>query len=115
MRGVFVQTFKETVRSKWLIMFTIVFFFFAFNLQILSLQLLNIIPRNYMAQFIQIVITTSFTLIPLLPLPLGAVSIVEERESGLLQYILSTPISRGKFLLARLGGLFVATSIIQRL
>ncbi len=110
--GIFVQTFKVTIRSKWLIMFTIVFFFFAFNLPFLSLQLLNLIPRNYVSTFIQIIISTSFNLMPLLALPLGAVSIVEERESGSLQYMLSTPISRGKFLAARAVGLFAATTSI---
>ncbi len=110
--GIFVQTFKVTIRSKWLIMFTVVFFFFAFNLPFLSLQLLNLIPKNYMSSFIQIVISTSFNLMPLLALPLGAVSIVEERESGSLQYVLSTPISRGKFLAARAAGLFAATTSI---
>ncbi len=110
--GVFVQTFKVTIRSKWLLMFTVVFFFFSFNLPFLSLQLLNLIPRNYMSTFIQIVISTSFNLMPLLALPLGAVRIVEERESGSLQYVLSTPISRGKFLAATAAGLFMATTSI---
>lgn len=110
--GLFVYTYKVTIRSKWLLMFTIVFFFFAFNLPFLSLQLLNLIPPNYVSSFISIIITTSFTLMPLLALPLGAVSIVEERESGALQYMLSTPISRGRFLLARAAGLFAATSSI---
>jgi ABC-type transport system involved in multi-copper enzyme maturation permease subunit len=110
--GIFIQTFKVTTRSKWLLMFTIVFFFFAFNLPFLSLQLLNLIPRNYISTFIQIIIAASFNLMPLLALPLGAVSIVEERESGSLQYVLSTPISRGRFLAARAAGLFAATTSI---
>jgi Cu-processing system permease protein len=109
--GVFVHTFKVTIRSKWLLVFTIVFFFFAFNIPFLSLQLLNVVPRNPNA-FIETVISTSFNLMPLLALPVGAVSIVEERESGALQYMLSTPISRGRFLIAKAGGLFAATSSI---
>ena len=107
--GVFVHTFKVTIRSKWLLLFTVVFFFFAFNIPFLSLQLLNLVPRNSNA-FVQIVINTSFNLMPLLALPVGAVSIVEERESGALQYMLSTPISRGRFLVAKAAGLFAATS-----
>ena len=110
--GLFVQTYKVSIRSKWLIMFTIVFFFFAFNLPFLSLQLLGILPANYVSTFIGTLITTSFALMPLLALPLGAVSIVEEREAGSLQYILSTPTSRVMFLAARAAGLFAATSSI---
>ena len=105
-----VQTFKITLRSKWLIMFTIVFFFFAFNLPFVSLQLMHLLPGNYVASFMATLINTSFALMPLLALPLGAVSIVEERESGALQYMLSTPISRGKFLAARAAGLLAATT-----
>jgi Cu-processing system permease protein len=106
------QAFKVTIRSKWLIMFTIVFFFFAFNLPLVSLQLLHLLPSNYVSTFIATLISTSFTLMPLLSLPLGAVGIVEERESGALQYMLSTPISRAKFLAARAVGLLAATTSI---
>jgi len=111
--GITVQTFKVTIRSKWLIMFAIVFFFFSFNLPFLSLgSLLSTIPAKNVPNFIQVVITTSFSLMPLLALPIGAVSIVEERESGSLAFILSTPTSRGKFLFARFCGLLAATTFI---
>jgi ABC-type transport system involved in multi-copper enzyme maturation permease subunit len=101
-----------TLRSKWLAMFTLVFFFFAFNLPFVSLQIMRLLPGNYVSTFMATLINTSFALMPLLALPLGAVSIVEERESGALQYMLSTPISRGKFLAARALGLLVATTSI---
>jgi ABC-type transport system involved in multi-copper enzyme maturation permease subunit len=112
MLAVFTQTFKETIRSKWLLMFATVFFFLAFNLPLASLSILNFLPQDYLRQFIGGIITITFPLIPLLPLPLGAVSIVEERESGFLQYMLTTPISRTQFLSARLVGLYVATTAI---
>jgi ABC-type transport system involved in multi-copper enzyme maturation permease subunit len=107
-----VQTFKMTLRSKWLAMFALVFFFFAFNLPFVSLQLMHLLPGNYVSTFMATLINTSFALMPLLALPLGAVIIVEERESGSLQYMLSTPIPRWKFLAARATGLLVATTSI---
>ncbi len=110
--AIFVQTFKETIRSKWLIMFAVVFFFLAFNLPLASLAAFNFLPQNYLSQFIGTIITVTFPLIPLLPLPLGATSIVEERESGFLQYVLATPLTRSQFLFARLMGLYVATTTI---
>jgi ABC-type transport system involved in multi-copper enzyme maturation permease subunit len=112
MLAIFVQTFKETVRSKWLIMFAIVFFFLAFNLPLASLAAFNFLPQNYMSKFIGTIITITFPLIPLLPLPLGATSIVEERESGFLQYVLATPLTRSQFLFSRLMGLYVSTTTI---
>jgi len=113
MLAIVIQTFKEAIRSKWLIMFTVLFFFLAFNVPAASLLLLRLLNETYMSQFIGSMITVSFPILPLLPLPLGSTSVVEERESGVLQYILSTRISRVRFLLARFAGLFIAsTSII---
>jgi Cu-processing system permease protein len=112
MLAIVIQTFKETSRSKWLIMFAIVFFFLAFNLPLASLAAFGILSAGYMAQFIGQIITITFPLIPLLPLPLGATSIVEERESGFLQYVLTTPLTRSQFLLSRVIGLYLATTAI---
>src|SRR5229473_6239436 len=113
MLAVVIQTFKEAIRSKWLIMFTVLFFFLAFNVPAASLLLLRLLNETYMSQFIGSMITVSFPILPLLPLPLGSTSVVEESESCVLQYILSTRISRVRFLLARFAGLFIAsTSII---
>jgi ABC-type transport system involved in multi-copper enzyme maturation permease subunit len=113
MFAVMLQTFKEAIRSKWLVMFTVLFFFLAFNIPAASLMLLRLLNERYVSHFIGSMITVSFPILPLLPLPLGSTSIVEERESGVLQYILSTRISRVRFMLARFAGLFVAsTSII---
>ena len=108
--GLFVQTFKSTIKSKWLLMFTLVFFFFAFNLPFLVIQIMGLLPKNYISSYIGTLISTTFTLMPLLALPLGAVSIVEERETGSLAFVLSTPTSRWKYLLARGAGLFAASS-----
>jgi Cu-processing system permease protein len=112
MLAIFVQTFKETIRSKWLIMFAIVFFFLAFNLPLASLAAFNFLPQGYLTQFIGEIITVTFPLLPLLPLPLGATSIVEERELGFLQYVLTTPITRSQFLFSRIMGLYAATTSI---
>ncbi|HUI00108.1 MAG TPA: ABC transporter permease [Nitrososphaerales archaeon] len=112
MYAIFVQSFKETIRSKWLIMFAVVFFFLAFNLPLATLAAFNFLPQGYLSQFISTIITVTFPLIPLLPLPLGATSIVEERESGFLQYVLTTPIARTQYLAARIIGLYIATTTI---
>jgi len=112
MIAVFVQSFKETIRSKWLIMFAIVFFFLAFNLPLASLAAFNFLPQGYLSQFINTIITVTFPLLPLLPLPLAATSIVEERESGFLQYVLTSPITRTQYLFSRMMGLYVSTTVI---
>ena len=108
----FAQTFKSAIKSKWLLMFTLVFFFFAFNLPFLVIQVMGLLPKNYISSYIGTLISDTFTLMPLLALPMGAVSIVEERETGALAFVLSTPTSRVKFLFARGAGLFAASSCI---
>jgi ABC-type transport system involved in multi-copper enzyme maturation permease subunit len=115
MKAISVLTFKEAIRSRWLMMFTVVFFFLAFNVPVASLVILRLLPQHYLSTFIASVITVSFPIIPLLPLPLGSTSIVEEKESGFLQYILATRISRVRFILARFAGLFAATTSITAL
>src|SRR5690242_17461037 len=104
MLAVVIQTFKEAIRSKWLIMFSVLFFFLAFNVPAAALLLLRLLNENYNSTFIGSMITVSFPILPLLSLPLGSTSVVEERESGVLQYLLSTRISRVRFLLARFLG-----------
>jgi len=110
--AVVVQTFKEAIRSKWLVMFTILFFFLAFNVPAAALLLLRLLNENYVSTFIGSMITVSFPILPLLSLPLGSTSVVEERETGVLQYLLSTRISRVRFILARFLGLFLACTAI---
>jgi ABC-type transport system involved in multi-copper enzyme maturation permease subunit len=51
-------------------------------------------------------------LIPLLALPMGAVTIVDERESGTLQYLLSNPVTKAEFYMGRSVGLLLATTSV---
>jgi len=106
------HTFKESIRAKWLIMFTAVFFLLAINIPILVLIFVRYLPPNYLDVYLTYLITLSFPFLPLLALPMGAVSIVDERESGVLQYMLSNPVSRMEFFLGRYLGLLLSTSAI---
>ena len=102
----------EAIRAKWVIMFTLVFFLLAINIPFLILLAARELPPNYLDVYLDDLINLSFPYLPLLSLPLGAISIVDERESGTLEYILSNPISRAKFLLGRVGGLILATTTV---
>jgi len=106
------NTFWESIRAKWLIMFTAVFFLLAINIPTLVLLFTRYLPPNYLDVYLSYLITLSFPFLPLLALPMGAVSIVDERESGSLSYILSNPISKMEFFMGRYLGLLAATSAI---
>ncbi len=110
--GIARVTFKESLRAKWLISFSLVFFLLAVNVPTLTLLLLERLPPNYIDTFLALVVTLSFPYLPLLVLPMGATSVVEDRESGSLQYVLSNPVSRSDFLLGRLLGLLGATTAV---
>src|SRR5215471_4262907 len=101
--AIFIQTFKEDIRTKWLISFTIVF---------LLLLAGGYLPPNYLSVFLTNLVAVSFPFLPLLSLPMGSTVIVDEKESGTLEYMMSNPISRLEFILGRLIGMAVATSSV---
>ena len=54
----------------------------------------------------------SFRFVPPPALPAGATSIVDDRESGTRQYLLSNPITKPDFFLRRIAGLLLATTVV---
>ena len=110
--AIFMQTFKEAIRTKWLISFTIVFLLLAINIPVLVLLAGGYLPPNYLSVFLTNLVAVSFPFLPLLALPMGSTVIVDEKESGTLEYMMSNPISRFEFILGRLTGMAVATSSV---
>lgn len=110
--AILTYTFKEAIRAKWLLVFAVVFFLLAINIPMLVLLGARYIPPDYLSIFLSTLVTLSFPFIPLLALPMGATTVVEEREAGTLQYVLSNPITKGEFLLGRAVGLLLATSAV---
>jgi Cu-processing system permease protein len=110
--AIFVQTFKDAVRTKWLISFTIVFLLLVINIPVLVLLAGGYLPPNYLSVFLTNLVAVSFPFLPLLALPMGSTVIVDEKESGTLEYMMSNPISRFEFILGRLTGMALATSAV---
>ncbi len=111
-RAIFTFTFKESIKAKWLLVYSVIFFLLAVNIPMLVLLSARYLPPNYLQIYLGTLVALSFPFIPLLSLPMGATSIVDEKESGTLQYILSNPISKSEFYLGRAGGLLLATSLV---
>lgn len=110
--GVLSFTYREAIRTKWLITFAAVFFLLAAGLPVKVLASLNSLPRGYDELSFTSLLLAAFPLIPLLALPIGAVSIVDDRESGTIQYLLSNPITKIDFFLGRIAGLLLATTTV---
>lgn len=110
--AIWTHTFKDAIRTKWLLMFSAVFFLLAVNIPMLVLIAVRYIPPDYLEIYLNYLVTLSFPFLPLLALPIGASSVVEERESGSLQYVLANPISKGDFIIGKTLGLLLATSMV---
>jgi len=118
------QSFVDAITSKWLMTFAAIFFalsasvtllsFFAdgFNLAIAQQLCDSYCPPDLISSYLASFVAAVYPYIPLLSLPMGAALIVEERELGTLQYIMSNPISKADFLLGRMLGMLVATTTV---
>ncbi|TLX97566.1 MAG: hypothetical protein E6K90_10260, partial [Thaumarchaeota archaeon] len=95
--AILTYTFKDAIRAKWLLVFAVVFFLLAVNIPMLVLLAARYLPPNYLQVYLTTLVGLAFPFIPLLPLPMGAATIVDERESGTLQYVMSNPISKVDF------------------
>lgn len=109
--GVLGLTFRESIRAKWLIIFTVLFFLLAINIPYLVAAQGHVLPESYLATFLTSLISVAFPIIPLLALPMAAASIVDERESGTLVYVLSNPVSKEEFFIGKATGLVIATTL----
>ncbi len=110
--GILSFTYREAIRTKWVLIFGIIFFLLAVDIPDLYLSASGNLPPEYLTQNLSTLLSVTFPLIPLLALPMGAVSIVDERESGTLQYLLSNPVTKAEFFLGRSVGLLFATTTV---
>ena len=112
--GVLSFTYLEAIRTKWLVIFGVLFFLIAVNIPVLLLSIAYGRPPASLVSSLGLgtSLSLAFPLVPLLALPFGAISIVEDRESGVLQYLLSNPITKSEFLLGRSAGLLLATTTV---
>ncbi|MCS6769791.1 MAG: ABC transporter permease [Candidatus Caldarchaeum sp.] len=107
-----VHTFLEGLRARWVMVYTVVFFMLAINVPMLVLISARYLPPDYLEAYLTGLMALSFPFLPLLSLPLAATSIVDEKENGLLEYMLSNPISRLSYLISKLAGLFLSTTLV---
>lgn len=110
--GILSFTYREAIRTKWVLTFGIIFFLLAVNIPSLYLAVAGNLPPEYLPGNLSDLLSVTFPLIPLLALPMGATTIVDERESGTLQYLLSNPVTKSEFYLGRSVGLLFATTTV---
>ncbi|MDJ0274919.1 MAG: ABC transporter permease [Aigarchaeota archaeon] len=107
-----IHNFFEGIRAKWVVIYTAVFFMLSVNVPMLVLISARYLPPDYLEAYLAALMALSFPFLPLLSLPLSSTSIVDEKESGLLEFTLSNPISRLTYITGKLAGHFLSTSLV---
>lgn len=110
--GVLSFTFRDAIRTKWLIVFAVAFFLVATNLVGVLASYIHMLPPMYGMLTLNEQVLVAFPFVPLLALLIGATSIVDDRESGTMQYLLSNPITKSDFFIGRVAGLLLATTMV---
>jgi len=105
-------SFKDSMRAKWLIIFTLTYFLVLVNIPFLVLSVGGLLPPSALNSYVVYLGSVSYPFLPLLSLPLGALSIVDEKESGALEYLLSARLGRLHFVVGRYLGMLFATSLV---
>jgi len=109
-RTIAAQSFWDSLRGRWFMLFAITYFFLVIGFPIITLDVLSLLPSTYLATYLSTFIATAYNFIPLITLPMGATVVVDEREAGTLQYMMSNPISKSDFLSGRILGMLIATT-----
>jgi ABC-type transport system involved in multi-copper enzyme maturation permease subunit len=101
----------ESLRNRWLLAYALSYFFLGLSLTQFSLIGVSYLGLHAVGRVTASLINLSLYLIPLISLILGSVSVVGERESGILEWIFSEPIGVIEYILGKFIGLLIAISI----
>lgn len=101
------KEFLDSIRSRWLIAFTVITFFLVIGLPFVVAYSLGL-----MAPTIQTLIAGTseivYPFLPLIALPIGSAALVGERDRNTLELLLSQPISKMNVFIGKLFGMFLA-------
>jgi len=108
--GIIRKEFNDSIRNRWLIVFTIISFFL-----VIGLPFIVAFSMGVMAPGMQTLIngTTQvvYPFLPLIALPIGSAAIVGERDRHTLELLLSQPISRITVFIGKFVGIFFAIAV----
>ena len=102
----------DSLRSVWLIVFTAVYALLVLGIPFILLLAFHLFGQEDLPARLTLVSVETVPIIPLLPLLLGALSIVGEREKGTMEHLLSQPVSKVEVFLGKFTGLFLANSFV---
>ncbi len=101
------KEFFDSLRSRWLIAFTVISFFLVIGLPFVVAYALGLMAPG-MATLIQGTTEVVFPFLPLIALPIGSAAIVGERDKHTIELLLAQPISRVNVYVGKFIGIFLA-------
>ena len=102
---------RDTLRNKWIVLYTIGFCVLALGLASLARASADMAGFAGFGRTAASLINLVLLLTPLMALSVGATSLVNDRERGMLSYLLAQPVTRTEVYLAKFIGLGLAMGV----
>ncbi len=103
------KEFKDSIRNRWLVTFTVISFLLVIGLPFLVAFGLGLMAPQ-MTQLIAGTTEVVYPLLPLIALPIGSAAIVGERDKHTLELLLAQPVSRVTIFVGKYIGMFLAVA-----
>ncbi len=101
----------EALRSRWLVAYALSYLLFGLSLTQFSLMGVSYLGLQAVGRIMATLINLSLYLVPLISLVLGCISIVGEKEVGIVEWLFSEPIGVLDYVLGKYLGLLIAISV----
>ncbi len=105
------EEFLGGLRNRWLLIYMLSYLLLAITLSPFSLAGLNILGMKAVGKVLSSLINLSLYLIPLISLITSSVSIVGDRETNYMEWLMSNPVSERSYLLGKYLGLSLSIAI----
>lgn len=107
------KEFRDSLRNRWFLLYTVVFGALALGLSYFSLSGLGLSGFAGFGRTTASLINLVLLVVPLMALTIGASSLAGEREASTLSYLLAQPVTRTEVLIGKYLGL--ATALLASL
>jgi len=104
------EEFLTGIRNRWLLIYTFSYLLLAMTISPFSLAGLNILGMKAVGKILSSLINLSLYLIPLISLIISSISIVGDRETNYMEWLMSNPITEWEYLVGKYLGIVSSIS-----